>query len=239
MRAAILYGIAAPVACASMIVDVTTELLAQIAYVALGLALLGGRVPHDARATSLTGTAVTTLLLASVAAALLLVIQRYTPRITARLAAPMLRGAGRTIQGIGAALERIYAAPGRIALSSVVHFSAWLASGTVAWLGLHLMGARVDLGAVIALESFICAARSVAVFIPNALGVQEGAYALLAPLFGISAELALALSLVKRARDLAIAVPVLVIWQRAEWRRSLSLGGRGESSFSGDGGIGN
>ena len=47
MRAAIVYGLSAPLACASMIVDVTTEMLAQIGYVALGLALLSARAPRN------------------------------------------------------------------------------------------------------------------------------------------------------------------------------------------------
>src|SRR5207248_949676 len=42
-RAAILHGVATPLAFASMIVDVTTEMMAQIAYIALGVALLSGR----------------------------------------------------------------------------------------------------------------------------------------------------------------------------------------------------
>jgi putative membrane protein len=232
VRAAIVYGVSPPLACASMIVDVTVELLAQIGYVALGLALLGARAPHNSLATSLTGTVVTTLLVATVAAGLFVVVQRYTPKITNRLAAPVLRGPGRAIRGIGAALDTIYRAPKRIALSLALHFTAWMASAAVAWLGLLLIGARVNLGSIIALESLVYAARSVAVFVPNALGVQEGAYALLAPLFGISAELALALSLLKRARDIAVGVPVLLIWQKTEGRRSLGLAGRSKPAPS-------
>jgi glycosyltransferase 2 family protein len=227
VRAAIVYGVSPPLACASMIVDVTVELLAQIGYVALGLALLSARAPRNSLAASLSGTVMTTLLVATVAAALFIVVQRYTPRIANRLAAPVLRGPGRAIRGIGAALDAIYRAPGRIALSLALHFTAWVASAAVAWLGLLLIGARVNLGSVIALESLVYAARSVAVFVPNALGVQEGAYALLAPVFGISTEFALALSLLKRARDIAVGVPVLLVWQKTEARRSLGLAGPG------------
>ncbi len=226
MRAAIVYGLSAPLACASMIVDVTTEMLAQIGYVALGLALLSARAPRNSLAQSLTGTVVATLLVATVAVGLFVVVQRYTPKITTRLAAPVLQGPGRAIRGIGAALDTIYRSPRRLALSLALHFTAWLASAAVAWLGLRLMGTQVNLGDVIALESLVCAARSAAVFVPNALGVQEGAYALLGPLFGISAELALALSLLKRARDIAVGVPVLLIWQKTEGSRSLGLAGR-------------
>ena len=75
---------------------------------------------------------------------------------------------------------------------------------------------------MIAIESLICATRSAAVFIPNALGVQEAAYAVLMPLFGVGAEFGLAVSLLKRARDIALGVPVLVIWQAVEGRRALA-----------------
>ena len=55
-----------------------------------------------------------------------------------------------------------------------------------------------------------------------ALGVQEGAYVLLAPLFGVGTDTALAMSVLKRARDVAIGVPVLLLWQAAEGRRALT-----------------
>ena len=60
--------------------------------------------------------------------------------------------------------------------------------------------------------------------VPSGLGVQEGAYALLGPLFGLPADAALALSLLKRARDLAIGIPLLLGWQVIESRRTLRGG---------------
>ena len=41
------------------------------------------------------------------------------------------------------------------------------------------------------------------------------------PLFGLPVEAALALSLLKRARDIAVGVPMLLSWQLAESRRRL------------------
>ena len=61
--------------------------------------------------------------------------------------------------------------------------------------------------------------RSGAFLIPGALGAQEVGYAALAPLVGLPPEIALALSLLKRARELAIGVPVLLVWQWREARR--------------------
>jgi hypothetical protein len=73
------------------------------------------------------------------------------------------------------------------------------------------------------LESLLYAVRTVAVVIPNAVGIQEGAYVLIGAGFGLTPQTALAVSLVKRARDLAIGLPALGAWQIVEsgrlWRR--------------------
>jgi len=74
----------------------------------------------------------------------------------------------------------------------------------------------------LALEALVSAIRSAAVFIPHALGAQEAAYAVLSPLFGIGAEFGLAVSVLKRARDLAMGIPILLIWQVLEGHRARS-----------------
>ena len=66
------------------------------------------------------------------------------------------------------------------------------------------------------LESLILAIRAAAFFVPGAVGVQEGAFVLLGAVIGISPEVALALSLIKRVRELVIGVPALLAWQVSE-----------------------
>ena len=44
--------------------------------------------------------------------------------------------------------------------------------------------------------------------------------AALVPLFGLAPETGLAISILRRARDIAIGVPVLLIWQLVEARRA-------------------
>ena len=75
------------------------------------------------------------------------------------------------------------------------------------------------MGAVCILESLVYAARSVGFAIPNALAVQEGGYVLVGALLSLSPESALAVSLMKRARDIAIGVPALLVWQGIEAKR--------------------
>ena len=98
----------------------------------------------------------------------------------------------------------------------------WAFGALGAWIAFRLIGLRVELKSVLALESLVCAIRSTAVFIPHALGAQEAAYAVLSPLFGIGAEFGLAVSVLKRARDLALGIPILLIWQAIEGRRARS-----------------
>ena len=221
-RAAILHGVSSPLSFASMIVDVTTEMLAQIAYITLGVVILSARAPRTSFAASLTMVFVIGLVVAALAGGLFLALQRYGHRLTESLATRLLPRAVATTAAVGAALDSIYDSPARVGMSAVLHLAAWVASAIGTWIAFRLIGVRVDLASVMAIESLVYATRSAAAFIPNALGVQEGAYAVLAPLFGIGAEFGLAVSLLKRARDIAVGVPILLIWQGVEGQRALA-----------------
>ena len=73
------------------------------------------------------------------------------------------------------------------------------------------------------IESLLYAIRTAAFAVPQGVGVQEGAYVLLGAGFGLTPEMSLALSLLKRARDLTIGLPAIAVWQAIEggrlWRR--------------------
>jgi putative membrane protein len=221
-RAAILKGVEPAVAFASTVVDVTTELLAQIVFVAIGLAILSLSGPHTPFAASLTTASLIGLSVAAAGCGLFLVLQRHSVWITAKLAARLLRGAGAASAAVAATFDDIHRSPARVALSSALHLAGWIASAIGAWIAFRLIGTHVGLLPVVAIESLVCAARSVAVFIPNALGVQEAAYTVVAPLFGVGAEFGLAISLLKRARDIALGVPILLIWHAAEGQQALA-----------------
>ena len=220
-RAAILQGISQPIVLGSTIVDVTTELLAQIAYIAIGVAILSARAPQTSFAASLTRGLYAGLLAAALAGAAFLALQRYSHRATARITARIFPGAVAATAAVIAALDGIYRSFARVAGSCALHFAGWIASALGAWIAFRMIGAHVDFTAVLAIESLVCASRSIAVFIPNALGVQEAAYTVLSPLFGVAAEFGLAVSLLKRARDIALGVPILLIWQAVEGRQVL------------------
>jgi hypothetical protein len=69
------------------------------------------------------------------------------------------------------------------------------------------------------LESARLAIRGAAFLVPGAVGVQEGGYILPGNLLGIPSEMALALSLVRRVRELALGIPGLIAWHLIEANR--------------------
>jgi hypothetical protein len=56
----------------------------------------------------------------------------------------------------------------------------------------------------------------------GALGVQEGGLILLGAVVGLAPEVALALSLVKRIRELLVGLPGLLVWQMDQLHRRFS-----------------
>jgi putative membrane protein len=87
------------------------------------------------------------------------------------------------------------------------------------WFALRLFGHPVDAPAAIMLESMTQAARHLAFVVPAGVGVQEGMFVLFGHVLGISSELALAVSMAKRLREVLCGVPALVSWQLAEASR--------------------
>ena len=94
--------------------------------------------------------------------------------------------------------------PARLAASAALHLLAWIGAGGGTFIAFRLVGGQISLLDAMALEALLCTLRSIAAFVPAALGVQEAGYAMLAPLFGLPAEMGLAVSLLKRAREIVI-----------------------------------
>lgn len=228
-RAAILHGVQRPVAFASMIVDVTTEMLAQLAYVGLGIAILSTHAPRGSEAASLTSFFEVGLLLAAMAGGIFLALQRYGHWVTEKLAARLIPRALAATTAVTATIDSIYRSPARVCLSTAVHFAGWIASAIGTWIAFRLIGTHIGVAPVIAIESLVYAARSAAFVVPNALGVQEAAYTVLTPLFGVPPGIGLAVSLLKRARDIAVGVPILIIWQTVEGQRAFATRTGGDS----------
>lgn len=218
-RALSLAGVSGTLSAASTIVDVTLEFVAQLAYTALGLALLVRLQPEtEAAAPVLLGLAV-----AALAAGGFVLMQQHGLAFFDRMAR-YLGGdwATRSADGAAAlqkALAAMYSRRRRLAVSTALHLACWIASAVEVWIALEIAGEPLPFGAVLVIESLLYAIRTVAFLVPQAVGVQEGAYILLGSSFGLTPDMSLALSLLKRGRDLAIGIPAIAVWQMLESRR--------------------
>ncbi|AGH49571.1 hypothetical protein G432_09230 [Sphingomonas sp. MM-1] len=206
---------------ASIIVDLTTEMAAQLLFTLFGLWMLGAILLDADAMRSLRTLA---LIGAGVAVAVTIafaLLQVPALRFLAFLARRMLPRAEVAVDAVVAELTRYYRVRRAILASFFFNLLAWAGSAASAWLTLRLMGEHQTIWHIIALESLIFALRSAAFVVPGAIGIQEAGYILLGPIFGIGPEAAVALSLVKRARDIAIGVPALLIWQMGGVRSGL------------------
>jgi putative membrane protein len=107
----------------------------------------------------------------------------------------------------------------RLLFAGATQLLALIAGSFEIWFALRLFGHPVDAGAAIALESMTLAVRHLAFVVPAGLGVQEAGLVLFGHALGINSELALAVSMAKRLRELAWGLPCLISWQWQEGRR--------------------
>jgi glycosyltransferase 2 family protein len=226
-RAVAFAGVPGTPAAASTIVDVSLEFVSQIAFTGLALVWLTHLKP-DAPVTIPVAIG---LVAAGILAMGLLAAQQRGFNLIDRLAGVLGRGwLDRTVAGaavLHATISAIYERRARLCANFVLHLACWIAATLEAWLALRFAGAPLGFGVVLVIEGLLYAIRSVAFAVPNAVGVQEGAYIMLGGSFGLTPEMALALSLLKRARDLALGLPVLAVCQLLEggrlWRRAAAI----------------
>jgi len=228
-RAVTLHGVAWPVATASTVVDVTAEFLAELAFVGIGLGILLARAP----ASNLAVPVEVGLGLAVCATFAFVWLQQWAAplfsRISNRIAGRWFRNAQDRMDVLQAEFGLIYGHTLRLAVGFAVHLLGWIGTGIAGWIAYRVIGVPIDFDDALAIEALLAAAAAVAFLVPVNAGVQEAGYVALGAIFGVPPELSLGVSLIRRARDVAIGVPILLLWQLLEARR---LGARSEATPS-------
>ncbi|MDJ0897052.1 MAG: flippase-like domain-containing protein [Alphaproteobacteria bacterium] len=84
------------------------------------------------------------------------------------------------------------------------------------WFALKILGYDIGFEEALIIESLINLVRSVSFVIPGGLGVQEGGMVLFGSIVGLSPEVALALAVVKRMREVVVGLPALLGWTAME-----------------------
>jgi putative membrane protein len=191
-------GVATAQAGASVIVDLTLEVLSQAGFLLAGVSVL-------AMLTGGSGSIewLGSMLLAVLAAGGFLLAQRLG--LLRLLEMLVNKIAGRftdlSLTGLHTAAEGFYRRGGALLRAIVLHFVSWSLGTIETWIVLRALGAPASLAQALVVESLGMAARSAGFAIPGALAVQEGGFALAALSVGLPDSAGLSLSLVKRARE--------------------------------------
>lgn len=224
IRIAHSMGVPGATAAASMVVDLTVGVVTQLIFVVLGLLLL------IALSAGPTVDMVASVLLAGIGIFIMVigvfvVVQhRGMFAVTAKLAGGLLNSdkilsiVGKAVE-VDATVRAIYRERRALVGSGVWRLIGWIAGLGEIWLIMYFLDRPVTLAEAFVLESLGQGIRAVAFMVPGALGLLEGGYVVLGGLFGISPELALAIALGKRVRELGMGLPGLVAWQIAEGHR--------------------
>jgi len=222
IRLMIKDGISAALAGAGTTLDLTVEAAMQLVFTLAGLGLLGaeGADPEWApwvEGGVAFGAVVLLVFVTAQRAGLMRLIEGLFTRLRKHFPNLTLE----TLQGLHQELMRLQKERWALAQAALFHFISWAGGTFEIYVGLLAMGHEVTLVQAFIIESLGMAARSAGFAVPGALGVQEGGFILVGGLFGIAPDMALALSMLKRLREIIVGSAGLLTWQWAELSRWL------------------
>lgn len=122
---------------------------------------------------------------------------------------------------LDAAIRELFGDRPRLLTTLAWQVTAMVSGSLETWLALRWLGHPVPFGAAVALESLTMTVRNFVFLVPAGLGVQEASLVAFGALLGIDGDLALALSLAKRMREILFGAPALLSWYWMEGRREL------------------
>ena len=201
-------------AIAGTVADLTMEMVTQILFTLLGLGLLLRSVGDEGLASYVWSFVLIALAVAAVFIGaqwfgLALVFEKALMRL-----GRVLGWAGTAqVEGLHQALLGCYRRPRRVLVAMCWHSISWLLGGAEVCLALHFLGHDTSLGDGLVIESLGQALKAAGFAVPGALGVQEGGYIVICHAFALSPEIAIALSLMKRLREVVLGIPGLVAWR--------------------------
>lgn len=216
-------GLAVAPASASVIVEILLTLIVSYLFTAVGLVLLSDFADSGSEYHRLLVAFLVSLPVPVITAVLLRYgsASRLLERILRSLVGegPVTDGAASLDRELRASLRR-----GRpLLIAGTLQFVALLSGSFEIWFALRLFGHPVGAKVAIVLESMTQAIRHLAFVIPAGLGVQEAGLVLFGQALGISSELALAVSMAKRMREILCGLPSLMSWQWLESHRLQKL----------------
>ena len=220
-RLAAMWGTPLRIATAAMIVDITIGIITKVIFiVASSILLVAATGRTDLARPAFVAVLTGTLAVVGFYAVQRMGMFRWTATLASRLAKSP--GADSLVQG-GEALDQtirvLYSRRRGMTGCALFWTLSWIIASGEVWIALRALGLPSGFTTAVILESATLAIRGAAFLVPGAVGVQEGGYILLGNLLGIPSEMALALSLVRRVRELALGIPGLIAWHLIEANR--------------------
>ncbi len=217
-RVLVLWGIDAGHSAASTIVDKTVQVITIIIWGVIGVSLLAMMaLDNQLVISALIGMA---LLGAGVAgffvvqkAGIFGIVARSAHKVTG---SEFVGGLVDRADEVDLIVTQVYGRRGQLAAATVWRMMALILQSGEVWLAAYLLGFPISIVEAVMLKSLSSTLSDAAFVVPNSYGVQEGAFVVLGALIGMPADMALAVSLAIRIRELLIDVPGLVFWQHAE-----------------------
>lgn len=222
-RALILWGIDVHHASAAAVVDKTVEVLTIILWGITGISLLAQmEIDNTLAMASLLGLAVLGAggigFLLVQRAGMFGVLVRLAYRLTKSEAVAKLM---KTADEVDCVIRDLYRQRGRVVAAVVWRFAGLVVPSAEIWVAAYLLGHPIGILQAMMLKSLTNTISDMAFVVPNSYGVQEGALIVLGGLIGLTPDVALAVSLATRIREVVVDVPGLVCWQIVEGRAFL------------------
>ena len=208
------------VAAAGTVLDLTIEALAQFLFTLAGFVVLATIDTERSWSSWIGGVLLSGALgvggfILAQRVGLMRLVEVLADKLAGMFPAFAFGGAS----GLHSELLRLQRNPRALLRSCCLHLLAWSLGTVEVWLALTAMGQQPGIGTAFVIESLGMAARSAGFAVPGALGVQEGGLIVVCDLFGIHPDMAIALSMIKRLRELVIGIPGLIAWQLSEGKR--------------------
>ena len=210
-------------ATACTVCDLTTEMVTQIAFTITGLLTLLALLGRSHVTDEVVGAiGVACLAALGFVGGQWFGLASLMERGLMRLAGQFGWQGMEDIAGLHRAIRALYRAPGPLAWALLHQSISWLLGAIEVCLALHFLGHDVSLATGLVIESLGQAVKAAGFVVPGALGVSEGGYIVVGGLFGLSPQVSIALSLVKRMREIGLGLPALAAWQWLEhhWHRT-------------------
>lgn len=200
-------------ATATVTADLTCEAAALAPFLAAALAMVALLAPGK---LSPARAALAILPILAGAAGFLLAQRAGIMRLVEKAARAL--GFGGAMDGLHDSLMALHTNRAQIARAFLLQTTAWCLGSVESWIALRAIGHPVGPATAFAMEGLGMAGRSLGFALPAGLAAQEAGFVLAGSLLGVAAPDAVALSMVKRVRELVVGVAGVAAWQWGEWR---------------------